>query len=230
MNAGRAVAVLMVAIALAACSREEPAEAPARADGSPSAQGAVDTPPAEAQPAILETRSLEREHVGWRFRIDMAALDNGRVRLDVLATPATVDAPPMRMVADDAGELVDAFATDLDGDAWPELLLWWRDGGSLAEGRIGGWRFTEAASWSPMILPPLDGDLATGWRGRDQFGVQGNRLVRSFALYRDEDDNATPTAGFVRVIRYRMQGKAFLVDDTALEPMAGTPQAELLTR
>ena len=230
MNARRAVAVLMAAIALAACSRQESTQAPGTADGSMRPTDAASDEAANAPPAIVETRNLEREHVGWRFRIDMAAMDNGRVRLDVLATPATVGAAPMRMVADDAGELVDVFATDLDGDAWPELLLWWRDAGSLAEGRIGGWRFTESASWQPLILPPLDADLATGWRGRDQFGVQGDRLVRSFALYRDEDNNATPTAGFVRVIRYEMRGKAFVVDETALEPMAGTPQAELLAR
>ena len=61
-------------------------------------------------------------------------------------------------------------------------------------------------------------------------GRQASALVRSFPLYRDDDDNAHPTAGFVRVIRYRLDAEGLAMAETTLEPMDGTPQADVLAR
>ena len=234
MSFRHAAVASMLLLALVGCSRdvEPPAgSTPAPAPDAPSNAASESPDEGTASPAEGgERRSIERRVAAWRFQVDVGPTSNGGARYEVLTTPATVGAPPLRWEGVAEGELVDAFATDLDGDAWPELLLWWRDAGSLAEGRIEGWRFRPDGPRTALTLPALEADLAAGWRGRDQFGLRANALVRSFPVFREDDDNATPTAGFVRVVRYRLEGDALAVQEAVLEPMAGTPQAELLGR
>jgi hypothetical protein len=126
--------------------------------------------------------------------------------------------------------MVDAFATDLDGDNLPELLLWVRDGGEIAAGEVLGWRLAPHSEAEPLRLPPLSNDESVGWRGRDQFGVQGRFLTRSYPLYRESDEASRPTGGFVRVLNYALREGQLVVEDSRLEPFAGSPQAEVLAR
>lgn len=227
----RVLVLLAASAALAGCGAEP-------ADRNPTSRIATDAsvadPGAEAdtpreQPARTVLRSLRLAHSGWRFDLD-AATAGDSIRVDVLARPATVGAAPQRLRLDGSGSLADAFATDLDGDAAPEVLLWLRSAGTSAEAEIRGWRFDPGGEAHPITIPPLDDEAAIGWRGRDQFGVQGGALVRSFPLYRDDDDNAHPSAGFVRVMRYRLDANGLSVAETTLEPMDGTPQADVLAR
>lgn len=230
--------VVAVACAVGFSGCDRPADRASGRGGDGAAASAADAP---VQPTATEpttdaapvpppvTRHLRLEQAGWRFDLD-SRTDASGTRVDVLVRTATVHAAPLRLGLELDDPLAEAFATDLDGDAAPELLLWTRSPGSSAEGDVRGWRFAADGAHAALALPALEADLAVGWRGRDQFGVQGRALVRSFPLYRDEDDNAHPSAGFVRVVRYRLHGDALVVADSALEPMDGTPQAEALAR
>ncbi len=230
------MALLSALLVLAGCSRgdgdtgaSEPTAPPAAGtDAGARDDAGTAAADAAAAPAPV-VRSLRLAQSGWQFDIDAAASADA-TRIDVLVRTATVGAAPQRLRTDLDGSLVDAFATDLDGDAAPELLLWTRGAGSSAEGDVRGWRFAANGEASALALPPLDDESAIGWRGRDQFGVQGDALVRSFPLYRDEDDNASPSAGFVRVMRYGLDARGLVAIDATMEPMDGTPQADVLAR
>lgn len=220
--------LVAAAIASSGCRRDDadaPDAAPASSATAPS--DAVRPEPSDAPAAVH--RSLALAQAGWRFQLDIAEAPDGVSRLDVLAIPPTVGAAPLRWSTAVDAPIVEAFATDLDADAWPELLLWTRSG-SAGEGSVEGWAMRPYGERTALTLPPLDDEHATGWRGRDQFGVQGELLVRSFPLYRDEDANASPSAGFVRVLRYRLEADGLTLLDTTLEPLEGTPQAEVLAR
>lgn len=232
MRAPGRLALLLVATAiLAGCGdtgREPVPPAPAATpDIPPTPIGAEPVGTTAADTPVI--RSLRLSGSGWQFDLDTATVGDA-TRIDTLVRTATVGAAPQRLRLDVAGVLAEAFATDLDGDAVPELLLWTRSGGSSAEGDLRGWRFDAAGGATAIQVPPLDDEAAIGWRGRDQFGVQASALVRSFPLYRDDDDNASPSAGFVRVVRYRLDAEGLVVADTTLEPMDGTPQADVLAR
>lgn len=232
MRAPGRLALLLVATAiLAGCGDTGREPAPPAPEATPTIPPtAIDAqPPGTPAPDSPVIRSLRLSGSGWQFDLDTATVGDA-TRIDVLVRTATVGAAPQRFRLDVAGGLAEAFATDLDGDAAPELLLWARSGGSSAEGEVRGWRFDAAGRVTAIQVPPLDDEAAIGWRGRDQFGVQGAALVRSFPLYRDDDDNASPTAGFVRVIRYRLDAEGLAVAATTLEPMDGTPQADVLAR
>ena len=232
MRAPGRFALLLVATAiLSGCGdtgREPAPPAPAATPTIPPT--AIDAQPPGTPPADTPViRSLRLSGSGWQFDLDTATVGDA-TRIDVLVRTATVGAAPQRLRLDVTGGLAEAFATDLDGDAAPELLLWTRSGGSSAEGEVRGWRFDAAGSATAIQVPALDDEALIGWRGRDQFGVQASALVRSFPLYRDDDDNAHPTAGFVRVIRYRLDAEGLAMAETTLEPMDGTPQADVLAR
>ena len=228
---GRFASLLAAAAFVAGCGdRDQEPAMPSAAPAPGTAPATVEAvPPATPPPAPPVIRSLRLSSSGWAFDLD-AATAGDATRIDVLVRTATVGAAPQRLRLDVAGSLAEAFATDLDGDAAPELLLWIRHGGSSAEGDLRGWRFDAAGGATDLQLPPLDEATTIGWRGRDQFGVQGDAVVRSFPLYREEDDNAHPTAGFVRMMRYRLAAEGLLVAETMLEPMDGTPQADVLAR
>ncbi|MGL6289655.1 MAG: hypothetical protein ACRC2H_03095 [Silanimonas sp.] len=237
--ASQPVPVVLVAarLGLVGCGRGDDDDRPATGRTAPPITGPDHSAPdaagagasdSTAAPAPV-VRSLRLAQSGWQFDLD-AATSTDATRIDVLVRTATVGAAPQRLRIDADDALVDAFATDLDGDAAPELLLWTRGAGSSAEGEVRGWRFAANGDAAPLALPPLDDESAIGWRGRDQFGVQGDALVRSFPLYRDDDDNASPSAGFVRVIRYRLDAEGLVASEGSLEPMDGTPQADVLAR
>lgn len=227
---GRRTLLLVSALALAACTPDPAGRDEATPIAPSRTAPTVDpTSPTASVPPPTVARSLRREGAGWQFDVDAATADD-RTRVDVVVRAATVGAAPRRVVAVFDGTLVEAFATDLDGDAAPELLLWIVSSGTSAEGEMHGWRFAAGGDALALRVPALDADTMIGWRGRDQWGIQGDAVVRSFPLYRDEDDNARPTAGFVRVIRYHLDHDTLAVADTTLEPMDGTPQADVLAR
>ena len=216
-----AVLAFLLMWMLVGCKREEtPAAAPESAPALlPSAPTSTPTP-------LLEPRSVQLQQSGWRF--DLRVMPDGQGGEALEGLVSTVDGNVRHMSALPEGEtLAEAFATDLDADGFPELLLWWRSSGSGAEGEVRGWQFSVATTQA-LALPELDADSALGYRGRDQFGVQGSALVRSFPVYRDDDDNAGPTSGFARVIRYVLANGVLEVAGVSLEPAAGSPQHELL--
>lgn len=222
----RAALALGVATLLVACSREAPpADAPPTPPPVDAATTPRDVPPLPAPE--VQRRRFERAQAGWHFRLATVREGQAPTVLDVEAVPPD-GRPPVAWQQTLEGHLADAFATDLDANGQPELLFWTRGDGSSAEGDVSGWRLLPDGGRAPLALPSLAADHALGWRGRDQFGLQGDVLVRSFPLYREDDDNASPTSGFVRVIRYRFDGEDLRFETTSLEPIAGSPQALIL--
>jgi hypothetical protein len=222
MNPRRFAVLIVVLACLTACNREstetpEPKTAPA-----PEA-----TPPLPMAEPLLQPRTMQLAQSGWRFELKLFPDGQGGEAFEGWARSA--EGREVTLSNPAQGEaLAEAFATDLDSDGRPELLLWWQSTGSSAEGTVRGWRFDDEGGSIALLLPELDSDSALGYRGRDQFGIQGAMLVRSFPVYREDDDNATPTSGFLRIIRYALVQGSFEVASLSLEPAAGSPQDELL--
>lgn len=107
------------------------------------------------------------------------------------------------------GTVLDAQATNLNNDDFPELLVFVADAGSGSYGRLVGYEFLSRGR-RPLALPELTGPAAEGYLGHDAFRIDGRRIVRTFPIYRPDDPNSTPTGG-TRTVEYEMPKKEGLI-------------------
>ncbi len=92
------------------------------------------------------------------------------------------------------GSVVRHWVRDLDGDGRVEIAVWLRSAGSGSHGALDLLRLS-GHSLSSVPLGDLTKAQARGYMGHDTFDVTGAGLVRSFPVYRPEDDLARPTGG-----------------------------------
>ncbi len=206
------VLFILLIVLLASCSDDPPPPSPAVPTPQP------EQPPPPAPPQTIKSLSLAAAN--WEFSVEEVKNQTRKVFIKA----GLPDQLAQKLEQSIDGELADAFATDIDGNGSPELLLWIRGDGSAAQAELIGWEFGTGSNRS-LSWPALTGDNAVGYYGRDQLGIQNGQLVRTFPVYRDQDDLAKPTSGFYRVIHYRLEPstdqsspRSLVIEKTSLEP------------
>jgi len=96
-----------------------------------------------------------------------------------------------------------AWVTDLDRDQNFEVIILARSAGSGAYGDLLFFEW-EGTEFKRRHLPPLAPEWNQSYMGHDRFCIEGNRIVREFPVYREDDCNAYPSGGTRRVI-YRYE-------------------------
>jgi len=111
--------------------------------------------------------------------------------------------------------VVSADVGDMNGDGYPEILVFTQSVGSGSYGDVIAYSSNKGLSWSEVSYPELTDTLKQGYMGHDAFALVENVLVRRFPLYLEDDSNAKPQ-GKTRQIQYRMiEGEAsrqFVID------------------
>ena len=150
-------------------------------------------------------RTLERD--GIRFRVTCPNQGSlNQVTIAPSGLPA--DARPVTVEVD--GSVTGAEVADLDGDGSPEILVFANSAGSGSYGSVVGYAVNGRKSMSQIFLPPIEGNSAIGkgYLGHDSFKVVGNRLVRTFPIYRPKDANCCPSGGTRKVEYALARGEA----------------------
>jgi hypothetical protein len=158
---------------------------------NPAAPSAEATVPISFQKEVAQDDyrfSVQTTGTGTRRKLSLLASKNNRV---LFTTSVTIE-----------GEVTDAVATNLNDDKYPELLVFVAGAGSGSYGRLVAYEFMNQGR-RPLTLPELSGPAAVGYMGHDAFRVEGERLLRSFPIYRPDDPNSTPSGG-TRTIIYSM--------------------------
>jgi hypothetical protein len=121
----------------------------------------------------------------------------------LLALTARQSGREMAAIRDSvAGEITDAVLTDLNQNELPEVLVFVRGTAPNAQGQVYGYEFTPQ-NWERFQLPTLPPEATSGYRGRDEFVITGDDLVRTFPIYRPADAADKPTGGR-RTVRYAL--------------------------
>lgn len=87
-----------------------------------------------------------------------------------------------------------ADAGDMNGDGYPEILVYTQSAGSGSYGSVTAYTFTPDKGFRHIILPELseDSSLNERYRGHDRFQLEGTRLARRFPLYEGNSSNSEP--------------------------------------
>ncbi len=103
------------------------------------------------------------------------------------------------------GKVIGAEVTDLNGDQFPELIIYITAAGSGSYGSVIAYSSNNGKSMSQAFLEDImETKIAKiGYMGHDQFLIADGKLTRRFQTYKDGDPNASPT-GPIRQIQYRL--------------------------
>jgi len=120
-------------------------------------------------------------------------------------TPKGLEIDNSKVVQDVDGTVVNAEIADINKDGSPEIFVYIVSAGSGAYGSLVAYSTNRNKSLSAIYLHPLDEDKKhnAGYMGHDRFRIKGDRLVRSFPIYRDKDPDCCPSGG-QRVMEYKL--------------------------
>ena len=113
--------------------------------------------------------------------------------------------------------IVAAEIGDLNGDGYPELLIYTQSVGSGSYGKLIAFSVNAGKSISQASFPEIGSDpkIKKGYMGHDKFSIVNNQLTRVFPIYNEGDPNVQPT-GKKRVITYKLKdgeaSRVFVVD------------------
>ncbi|MFM7275264.1 MAG: PliI family lysozyme inhibitor of I-type lysozyme, partial [Gammaproteobacteria bacterium] len=159
-----------------------------------------------AQALHAEPFERELESGGITFHV-RAANDSSIGTLEITHTGLVPGPATIRREID--GIVSGAEVADLDADGRPELYVYTTSAGSGSYGDLVGYAVTAGSGLADIRLAePTEQQMRDwGYRGHDRFRVEGQRLLRSFPVYRPDDANAAPGGGS-RELRYRLAADA----------------------
>jgi len=115
------------------------------------------------------------------------------------------------------GTITNAEIGDLNGDGFPEVLVYITSDGSGSYGTVIGYSVNNGKSMSEIYMPNIaDNPKANkGYMGHDEFAIVENSLCQRFPTYNPQDTNSNPT-GKMRQIQYKLKdgenSRVFVVD------------------
>lgn len=115
------------------------------------------------------------------------------------------------------GTVMNAEIGDLNGDGFPEVLVYIQSVGSGSYGSVICYSVNNGKSMSMIHLPNVaeNPEINEGYMGHDEFAIVENTFVQRFPVYKSGDVNAKPTGG-MRQVHYKLKdGEAlrqFVVD------------------
>jgi hypothetical protein len=102
------------------------------------------------------------------------------------------------------GRLGRAEIDDLNGDGFPDLVLYIYSDSTALFGTVYAFLSEANKSISPCVLPDtrMDGKINIGYQGHDQFSLMGSYLQQKFPVYKTGEKDK-PTGG-TRVVLYQL--------------------------
>jgi len=114
------------------------------------------------------------------------------------------------------GTVTGVDTEDLNGDGYPEILVYVTSAGSGSYGTVVCYSPNEGKSLSQVYFPETAGNkkLSKGYMGHDEFEVIEGTLAHRFPIYKDTDSNANPT-GKTKQVQYELKngenGRVFAI-------------------
>lgn len=103
------------------------------------------------------------------------------------------------------GRVAKAEIDDLNGDGYPDLVLYVYMDSSAIFGSVYAFVSKANKSFSGCVMPDpmMDGKINEGYKGHDQFSLMEGYLLDKFPIYKTGDDKDKPSGG-MRVVLYQL--------------------------
>jgi hypothetical protein len=103
------------------------------------------------------------------------------------------------------GRVAKAEIDDLNGDGYPDLVLYVYMDSSATFGTVYAFVSKANKSFSGCVMPDpmMDGKINEGYKGHDQFSLMEGYLLDKFPIYKTGDDKDKPSGG-TRVVLYQL--------------------------
>jgi hypothetical protein len=104
------------------------------------------------------------------------------------------------------GRIARAEVDDLNGDGFPDLVVYIYNGGDKATGTVLGVSSDKNQGFAPIYFPDITDDLKLriGYVGHDEFRLMEGSLTRRFPVYSTADSANIKPTGVMRQVMYRV--------------------------
>ncbi|MEI6263775.1 MAG: PliI family lysozyme inhibitor of I-type lysozyme [Sphingobacteriia bacterium] len=122
-----------------------------------------------------------------------------------------------RLIDSIDGSVSNAEIGDINGDGFPEVLVYTNSAGSGSYGNVIGYSCNNGKSMSRIYMPSItdNNKAAIGYMGHDEFTIGEGRLLRRYPIYHSSEPNSNPSDS-IRQIQYKLiNGEAsrkFVID------------------
>lgn len=149
----------------------------------------------EPVPPFEKTETLH----GISFKVTSPNLTSANT---ATLTPAGLEEDNRPITLEIIGTISRIETGDINVDGSPEIYIYARDGDGT---RLHAFSANRKKSLSQIFLPDLKDDVrnASGHRGRDEFAVVENSLVRRFPIFPEDQAETQPT-GKMRQLQYKL--------------------------
>ena len=152
---------------------------------------------------VKEVTGFSKVLTYGKFSYKVQATDNGSLNKLNIQPSGLETNQPITMEID--GTVTGAESEDLNGDGFPEILVFVSSAGSGAYGTVICYSPNNGKSLSQAYFPETANSkkLSKGYMGHDVFDVVENTLTQQFPIYKEGDTNAEPT-GKRRLVSYNL--------------------------
>jgi len=154
---------------------------------------AVNTEKLEAAP--LKHKVLRDGKVS--FTLDFKPR-GGKNELTIIPNGFKNDNAPTKVMVN--GIVTDARIKHLDKDSYPELVIFTSDAMNKKDDIII-FSSIENKMLTRVVKAYDNKKIKKGYRGRDQYTIRGNKVVRTFPIYKGKDSDDRPSGG-LRTVTY----------------------------
>ncbi len=115
------------------------------------------------------------------------------------------------------GSITNAEIGDINGDGFPEVLVYTNSAGSGSYGDVIGYSCNNGKSMSRIYMPAITDNkkAAIGYMGHDEFTIGEGRLLRRYPVYHSSEPNSNPS-DTIKQVQYKLiNGEAsrkFVID------------------
>ncbi|MBV9989499.1 MAG: hypothetical protein JO301_17595 [Chitinophagaceae bacterium] len=104
------------------------------------------------------------------------------------------------------GRVTKAEVDDLNGDGFPDLVVYVYNGGDKRTGTVIGVSSDKNQGFGPIYFPDITDDmkLRVGYVGYDEFTLMEGNLMRRFPVYSTADSANIKPTGVIRQVMYRV--------------------------